>query len=165
MSKLYATLGIFVMIGLAWWQYSSAITERDKYKAESIQYKAELKVSKDLVEAKELLLVEANQRAAKYLVDKQGIENEAKANRDCIASNTCGVVVRYKQAICSSMSSASSSGSGVNDTTGTSAEDFARWYVSLEEAIKKNDLKIVALQKDLQVRSNPKYCVGTQQDK
>jgi len=165
MNKLYATLGIFIFIGLAWWQYSSAITDRDMYKAESIKYQAELKVSEDLVKAKELLLTDANKRATKYLEDKKVIENEAKANNECIAAGTCGVIVRYKQAICSNLPSSVGSRPGVNDTSGTNSADFARWYVTLEEALKKNELKIVKLQADVKIRSNPKYCVGTQQDK
>lgn len=165
MSRLYATLGIFVFIGLAWWQYSSAITDRNKYKGESAKYQAELIAQQTLIKEKEILLAEANSRATKYLEDKKVIEDEAKANNECIAAGTCGVVVRYKQTICASMPSAASTKSGINDTSRTNSADFARWYVTLEEALKKNELKIANLQKDLLIRSNPNYCVGTQQNK
>ncbi len=165
MSRLYATLGIFVFIGLAWWQYSSAITERDKYKSESAKYQVELKAKTDLVIAKEKLLSEANARAIKNLADKKVIEDEAKANNECIAAGTCGVVVRYKQAICASMPNSTDTGPGANDTSGTNSADFARWYVTLEEALKKNELKIAKLQQDILIRSNPNYCVSTQQHK
>lgn len=165
MSKLYATLGIFIFISLAWWQYSSALTERDKYKAESKQYKAEALAQENLVKDKEKLIADANARAAQYLIEKKAIENEAKANNECIAAGTCGVVVRWKQAICSSVSSTTSTGPGVNDTSGTNSADFARWYVTLEEALKKNEVKIAKLQQDVLIRSNPKYCEPKQQYK
>lgn len=161
MSRLYATLALFAFVSLAWWQYSSAITDREKYRAELAEYKAELEVANKLIAEKELLLVEANQRATRYLADKREVENEAKANRDCIANNTCGVSVRYKEAICASLSNSVTTKPGTNDSTGTGVGDFARWYVSLEEAIKKNNLKIIALQEDLAIRADPNACIST----
>jgi hypothetical protein len=165
MNRLYATIGLLVIIGLAWWQYSSAITDIAFYKAENRKHLAELQVQKDLVLAKEFLLLEADKRASVYLADKKVIEDEAKSNSNCIADGTCGVVVHYKQAICADVSNTSSTKSRTDDSTGANSEDFARWYVTLEEALKKNELKIIKLQEDIVARSNKDYCLGIQTDK
>lgn len=162
MSRLYATLALLAMIGLAWWQYSSAITDRDKYKADSIRLEAELQVEKDIVKAKELAITEANKRAVRYSEEKKVIENEAKSNRECIAAGTCGVVLRFKSAVCTELHNTTTSRSGTNESSGTDPKDFARWYDTLEEAIKKNELKIVKLQEELSLRSKPNYCTAVQ---
>lgn len=162
MSRVYATAALTIVVMLAWWQYSSAIIESNKYKQQSLAYAQELKAEKSLRQQKENLLLEANARAIKYIEEKKEIENKAKEDNKCIADGTCGVVVRYKKAICSDLHNSDTTKPRIDESSGTNNADFARWYVALEEAIKKNELKILQLQKDLLVRSSYNYCLDTQ---
>lgn len=164
MSKLYVSLAFLVLLGLAWWRYTWLETDRDKYKAKAETAEAQLIVNNELLVAKEKLLTEANERSTKYLADKKVIEDEAKANRECIANRTCGIELRWKTAICTGLSSTTEAGPGINDFTRAGLRDFEEWYINLETAISKNRLKIIALQKDVLIRSNPNYCIGAQQN-
>ncbi len=159
MNRLYATLGIFVFIGLAWWQYSSAITDRDMYKKQSEDKTVQIDNVLAVLEKKELDLKEANQRTKVHLDEKLKIESEAEANRKCIADRTCGFELRWQKQICAnSMPSTSSSRPPVNDTSQTSGQTFEEWYIEVETAAALNEALIENLQKDVLIRSDPKSC-------
>lgn len=163
MSKLYISIAFLCLLGLAWWRYTWVETDRDQYKAKAEKAEEQLIVNNELLVAKEKLLTEANERSTKYLADKKVIEDEAKANSECIANRTCGIELRWKTAICTGVSSTTESRPGTDESTRTGLRDFEEWYVNLETAIKKNRLKIANLQKDLLIRSDANYCTGAQQ--
>lgn len=106
---------------------------------------------------------EADERAKNYLAAKEVIENEAKANRDCIANRTCGIELRWKKAICSDsrMPPPTSGESGTDESTFTNQRNFESWVVDLQESIDDNLIQIKGLQEELVVRSDINYCNKT----
>lgn len=159
MSKLYATGAILVLILIAWYNYSNAITDRDFYKKESETKDAQIANVVDLLAKKEKEILEANQRTKTHIAEKVKIENEAEANRKCIADRTCGFELRWTHQICAnSMPNSSTSRPRADETSSSSGQTFEEWYIEVEEAAAIAELQIAKLQQDLTIRSNPNYC-------
>lgn len=152
---LYGALLIAIVSGGVYVHWLS--DSRDKYKASSEQFQAEAKAANDVLVTERKAAADANARAKQTQIEKQVIENEAQANRDCIANKSCGVRVDLKYKACP-VSSATTSGSGIDELQEQNRRNFELWINDLKESVKLDNLYIIKLQEDVKVRSDSKYC-------
>lgn len=131
---------------------------RDKYKASSELHEAEAKSANAIIYTERKAAADANERAKQTQIEKKVIEDEAQANKNCIANKSCGVRFVFKSAVCNTVPTPAASGSNIDGGSSQDVGDFAQWYIALEAAIKENLLQIKKLQEDLKVRSDPAYC-------
>ncbi len=159
MSKLYVAGALLALTLIAWYNYSNAITDRALYKALSEERQVQLDHVLDAVEKKEKEILAANERTKTLIAEKVKIENEAEANRKCIADRTCGFELRWTHQICAnSMPNSSTSRPRADETSSSNGQTFEEWYIEVEEAAAIAELQIAKLQQDLTIRSNPNYC-------
>lgn len=156
MSYLYAGILVsFIALGLFAYTESNRV---DSLKESNQKLKDQLEINEDLRKKEKKNATEANDRVKQILIEKQVIEDEAQANRDCIANKSCGVKFLYKQAVCEPVHNSTTSDAGANERASQDLRDFTSWYVDLEAAIKEDHSMITNLQKDIEARSNPDYC-------
>lgn len=161
MTKLYAALGLLVVLGLAWMRYDHVVEDRDaqKRRADSALATVETQAKTITIERKNA--ADADLRAQDRQREKKVLQDEYDEKVKCIAAGNCGVVVRWKNAICAQSTSISSTGStsgGFDAGTVSDQKDFARWLATLEASIDSNTSQIIGLQKEIRIRSDPEYC-------
>lgn len=160
MDKLIAPFILVVIVGLCVWRYNYVLNDRDAEKLRADN------ATVDYVNAKSKLLTEqqnaanAESRAKNRLTEQEAIAYELREKNKCIDAGTCGVRVRWRQAICSggSLHSAQSSPSGSDDIQVTERGDFERWVSSLAASVKRDAKVIEGLQAELEIKSDPGFC-------
>lgn len=160
MNRIYFALGLLVVMGLCWLRYDHVVEDRDAEKLRADNAVAQVKaMGKELVAERENA-ANAESRASKRQTEKEELKREYDQKVKCIDDGTCGVVVRWKRAICAepSLHSADSGSIGLDEGTVAEQKDFGRWLASLEASIDDNYRQIKGLQNELAIKSAPDYC-------
>lgn len=158
LNKIYGAVAIFALIGILWWRYDYVVSDRDAQKLAKETAESSLKELTSTREKERAQLVEAQARESQTLMEKKAIEDEAQANRDCIAAGNCGVRWKIKYQTCPSLPNSATGELGADELQERNRKDFELWIASLQESVRKDNLYIVKLQNDIRVRSDPKYC-------
>lgn len=161
MNRLYLAFVLLVVIGLAWWRYDYVTTQLQAEKARADQAVENYTTAKAKLDTERQNAADADLRAKQRTADKEAIENELREKNKCIASGTCGVKLRYRDAICAgnSMRSSESSINGSDDIQTTERGDFERWVADLTASVKRDAKVIEGLQAELDVKSRVDACV------
>lgn len=156
----YGFLALLVLGSVSWigYQIYNAFDEREKFKLLSENQAKQINAANDLRIKERAQLDEANERETKILSEKKAIEDEAQANRDCIAAGTCGVRYKLKYQTCPRLPNTSTGERGADELQESERRNFESWINDLQESIRKDNLYISKLQNDVQIRSNEKYC-------
>jgi len=158
--NLYAILGFVAIIGLGWWRYEYVVADRDAEKLRADNATADYINAKDKLDTERQNAVDANKRAQDRQTEKEAIQNELAEKIKCIDAGTCGVRVRWREAICAGepVRGANTSTSGSNDLQTQDQRDFGRWVASIEASVEQDAKVIEGLQMELAVRSDPDAC-------
>lgn len=161
MNRLYLALGLVAALGLAWWRYDYVVSDRDAEKLRADQAVENYTTTKAKLDTERQNAADAEQRLKQRIADKEAIENELREKNKCIDAGTCGVRVRWRDAICAgnTVRSSEPGASGSDEETITYDRDFARWNATLEASIEDNIKQIEGLQAELAVKSKPDACV------
>lgn len=160
MGRLYLALGLLAALGLAWWRYDYVTTQWQAEKTRADQATEDYTTAKAKLDTERQNAAAADLRAKQRLTEKEAIENELREKNKCIDAGTCGVIVRWKSAICAgeSVRSSDTSASGFNDVQIQDQRDFARWLANLEHSIELDERAIEGFKKELEVRAKADYC-------
>jgi len=153
---LYAAL-LAAIAGGGFW-FNGKLNDNKRLESENIQLIIELQNQKDIVTIERKNAAEANAREKETVTAKKVIEDAYNDKLKCIANSTCGVQIRWKAAICSGVSGANASESGLDDRTRSDLADLSRWDANVERSINKNYQLIKDLQREYAIKSDPNYC-------
>ncbi len=138
--------------------FNGVLNENKRVKAENVQLVSELQDQKAITALERKNAAEANAREKETVIEKKVIEDAYNDRLKCIANKSCGVSIRWKEAICASVSGADSSESGSDDRTRSDLADLSRWDADVERSINKNHQLIKDLQREYAIKSDPNYC-------
>lgn len=159
-SKLIGALVLVLILGLAAWRYNYVAGRWDAEKLRADTAEATVLLRDKVLATERQNATDAAKRARDRQTEKEELQRDYDQKVKCIAAGTCGVVVRWKNAICThgSVRNPDASASGPNDVQAQDQRDFGRWVADLEHAIDLDAKAIEGLQRELAIRAEPNYC-------
>jgi hypothetical protein len=160
MGKLYAALGLLVIIGLGWWRYEYIVADRDAQKLRADNAVALVGTRDTELKAERKNASDAEGRALARYNEKEELQRDYDEKIKCINDRNCVVRMRWGSASCPtpSVHSTKSSTSRSDDLQVQDQRDFALWLADLERSIELDAGTIEGFKKELAIKSAPDYC-------
>lgn len=160
--KLYlGIIGVVVLLlTVVWLGYKHVDGQREHEKIRADIAESQLLARTDEVNQERKNAKDAESRALSRFNEKEVLQREYDEKVKCIDAGNCGVVVRYKSAICSpaSVHSSEPGASGSDELQISEQKNFGRWLSSLQQSISNDEKVIEGLKDELELKSSPEYC-------